>query len=74
MKLLDAVERLGEKCKSSVFSKELDVTLNSNPETEGSHVTFRAVGSGSFKPFKLAASAAIVAAGTVIARRLKNDK
>ena len=74
MKILDALERVGEACKGTTVSKEYDVTVKLNTPKSEPRVILRAAGTDSVKAMKYAASAIIVASGMLIARAIKSSK
>lgn len=72
MKILDAIESFGEACQKTTISRDHDVTVKLNTPAGDSRVIIRTAGTDSFKILKFAASAAIVAGGTLIAGKLKS--
>lgn len=74
MKLLDALERLGNACKTTTVSADYDVNVKLHTQNDTPRVILRAVGNDSAKALKYAVSAAIVAGGAIIAGQLKKRK
>ena len=71
MKILDAIEAFGEACQKTTVSGDHDVTVKLNTPNGDSRVILRTAGTDSFKVLKFAASAAIVAGGTLVMGKLK---
>ena len=73
MKILDAIERVGDACKNVTLSKEYDVTLKLNDGKNKPNVILRAAGNDSAKVVRLIASTVIVVGGAMISRALKSS-
>ena len=74
MKILDALERLGDACKGTTVSADYDVNVKLHTQNGKPRALFRAVGNDSARAMKYAVSAAIVACGAMIADRLTRGK